>query len=90
MNRTNHFQQRMSQRNFSEDMLSAILEFGDWNERGDQISVGRKRQAQVKELITELKREEHKIRKAVSDLERLMKREKATVVISNASLVTIY
>lgn len=78
--RTKHMEDRMRQRGISDQMVGAILELGEWNNRGDRLELPEKA---IGPLLQE-KRSELKM------LERLARRGGASLVLDGDTLITVY
>ena len=90
MHMTHQIQQRMAQRNFTPVMLDAILTLGEWNDRGDQLCINHKQYEALQEQITQARRAEKQIHRYIKHLERLKNKNKATLVLENNTLITVY
>ena len=77
---TKHIEDRMRQRGISNEMVGAILELGEWNNRGDRLELPEKA---IGSLLQE-KRNELKL------LERLARRGGASLVLDGGTLITVY
>ena len=64
--RTEHMEHRMRQRGISEEEISVILEFGEWNARADRLVLSEDACA----------REERALRKEIAALERKAKKRR--------------
>lgn len=87
---TQHMAQRMNQRNYTEPMINAILNLGQWNARGDKLIVDGRQENDIEQLIISIRRERKKLHKKMIALERLRQKKKSTLVIKNECLITIY
>lgn len=90
MHTTTHMQVRMVQRNFTPAMVDAILDTGDWNDRGDQLVMDQRQRQELDQLITEKRRKHKQLEKELRDLERLRGKGRVTVVTTEGQLITIY
>lgn len=82
--------ERMAQRNFTPAMIDAILDMGDWNERGDRVIVDRRQYTELDQTITALRRYLKVKVRELNDLERLRKKGQAIVVAKDDSLITVF
>lgn len=78
--RTKHMEDRMRQRGISDEMVGAILQLGEWNDRGDRLELPGKSIAP----LLQQKRNELKV------LERLARRGGASLVVDGDVLITVY
>ena len=90
MHTTTHMAVRMAQRNFTPAMVDAILDTGDWNDRGDQLVMDQRQRQELDQLITEKRRKHKQLEKEVRDLERLRGKGRVTVVTKEGDLITVY
>ena len=90
MHTTTHMAVRMAQRNFTLAMVDAILDTGDWNDRGDQLVMDQRQRQELDQLITEKRRKHKQLEKEVRDLERLRGKGRVTVVTKEGDLITVY
>lgn len=90
MKPTRHMTERMAQRNFTPAMIDAILDMGDWNERGDRVIVDRRQYTELDQTITALRRYLKVKVRELNDLERLRKKGQAIVVAKDDSLITVF
>lgn len=90
MHITHHMAERMTQRNFSPRMVSAMLAVGSWNSRGDQLTLDKRHQADLDHLWTEARRARKQLDQEIRDLDRLRRRGRVTVVTEADSLITVY
>lgn len=90
MHITHHMAERMTQRNFSSTMVSTVLAVGNWNARGDQLTLDKRHQADLDHLLTEARRKRKQLDKEIRDLDRLRRLGRVTVVTKEDSLITVY
>lgn len=90
MQTTKHMAARMTQRNFTQSMVDAILDTGEWNDRGDQLVMDRRQSHEIDELITEKRRQKKELEQEVRELDRLRRKGRTTVVVCGESLITVY
>lgn len=90
MHTTTHMQVRMAQRNFTPTMVDAILDTGDWNDRGDQLVMDQRQSPELDQRITETRRQYKRLGKELRDLERLRGKGRVTVVATEGQLITVY
>jgi exoribonuclease R len=83
-------QVRMVQRNFTLAMVDAILDTGDWNDRGDQLVMDQRQGPELDQLITEKRRKHKRLGKELRELERLRGKGRVTVVATEGQLITVY
>lgn len=84
---TQHMMIRMQQRGLPQGTIDIILSFGEWNERGDQLTLGRR---DLEDLLHEKRRQLKEISREVKEIERLRRRGGGTVVIDGEVLITTY
>lgn len=77
---TKHMNDRMRQRNIRKEIVDAILNMGEFNRRGDKIQLSKKM------ILAELQQAREKI----NILEKLSKRNGATIIVDNNTFITIY
>ena len=77
---TKHMTVRMQHRSLPQGAVDLAIEIGEWNERGDRLSVG------VDALDAYINTERRRLQVA----ERLRRRGGATVVLDGKDLITIY
>lgn len=80
MNNTEHMTDRMQSRNISQLVVNLVLSEGEWNERGDRLTVDRRN---LDGLIPQ-------VRDFLRELERLHHRGGATVVLEGNTGITTY
>ena len=90
MNTTQHMTIRMAQRNFSGAMVDAILGSGEWNARGDRLTMDERHHPDLDQLLTEKRRQHKQLEKEIRDLDRLRWRGRVTLVTVANSLITVY
>jgi hypothetical protein len=77
---TKHMEDRMRQRNISERSVTAILELGEWNERGDRLELPRRALSPVV----------RKMREDLKVLERLERRGGGSIVLVGDKKITVF
>ena len=80
MQKTQHMAERMQSRNISERVVNLVLSEGEWNERGDRLTIGRR---DLDGLIPQ-------VRDLLGELERLRRKGGATVVLAGNAGITTY
>ena len=80
MRHTDHMTTRMQQRALPANAIALTLDLGDWNGRGDRVSVG----------WSDLEDHIRRLRRDLKDAERLRRRRGATVVLDGEVLITAY
>lgn len=87
---TQHMQQRMQQRNFDPSIIEVILKTGEWNQRGDQLTVNSDSIELIEQSIYEIRRNIKKQNQLLKILERTKKRKQSTLVLKDNALITVY
>lgn len=77
---TKHMNDRMRQRNIRKEAVDMILNMGEFNKRGDRIQLSKK-------LI---RAELQQAREKINTLEKLLRRNGATLVVDNNIFITVY
>lgn len=100
---TKHYLHRIHERGFSPDSTKVILNYGEWNRRGDQLIITK---ASKDEIISEVKKIQNEIRslcnkkeykqllkflkKEILSLKKIANRSKVILVLKENHLITIY
>jgi hypothetical protein len=87
---TAHIEKRMAQRSFTPLMISVILDIGEWNDRGDQLIVGKRQNNEINAIIKEKRRMRKKLDQELKALKRLHRNVSSTVVTKDGHLITVY
>ena len=90
MHLTKHMTTRMSQRNFSTHMVDAILNFGEWDARGDRQTLDARQHPELDESLTELRRKVKNMQQEIRDKERLRRKGRVIVVAKDDTLITVF
>jgi hypothetical protein len=85
-----HMQSRMTQRSFTPAMVSAILDLGTSNTRGDRLLLDQRSDTELQDVITDKRRARRQLDREIRDLERLRKKGPVTVVTADDTLITVY
>jgi len=84
---TQHMMTRMQQRSLPQETIDIILNFGEWNERGDRLTLSRR---ELDDLLQQKRRELKELGREVKEIERLHRRRGGTVVLDGEVLITAY